>query len=140
MLDFELIERKPTVDEFNELHVAVGWGELDRESVGKAIENTLYFICAVVDGKVIGMARVIGDGSICFYIQDVMVNPSFQRRGIGKAMMGRVMDYIKAHACKGAGVGLLSAKGKEAFYETFGFIQRPNDRFGCGMIQFWNGK
>lgn len=28
---------------------------------------------------------------------------------------------------------LLAAKGRESFYEQFGFVKRPNEREGCGM-------
>ena len=27
----------------------------------------------------------------------------------------------------------MAAKGKEEFYKKFGFIDRPNENFGCGM-------
>jgi hypothetical protein len=37
-------------------------------------------------------------------------------------------------------VGLFAAKGKEPFYERFGFIGRPNETLGKGMIHFWPGK
>ena len=48
------------------------------------------------------------------------------------------MEYVKNNACPGAVVGLMSAKGKEDFYERFGFWKRPTDSFGHGMMQFWN--
>lgn len=51
--------------------------------------------------------------------------------------MKRIMDYIDKKACNGAVVGLMSAKGKEKFYEKFGFWMRPNNHFGSGMMQFW---
>lgn len=47
------------------------------------------------------------------------------------------MNYIAENACDGAVVGLMSAKGKEEFYERFGFWKRPNENFGHSMIQFW---
>jgi hypothetical protein len=28
----------------------------------------------------------------------------------------------------------MSAKGKEAFYEKFGFFKRPTDKFGYGIM------
>jgi hypothetical protein len=31
----------------------------------------------------------------------------------------------------------MAAKGKEPFYERYGFVQRPNERLGAGMIIFW---
>lgn len=33
-------------------------------------------------------------------------------------------------------VNLMAAKGKEPFYKKFGFIERPNDKHGAGMIQY----
>jgi hypothetical protein len=35
-------------------------------------------------------------------------------------------------------VVLVAAKGKEEFYEKFGFINRPNDIYGAGMTLFMN--
>lgn len=97
----------------------------------------MYCVCAQIEDEVVGMARVVGDGSICFYIQDVIVKPEYQSMGIGKKMMESVMIYISKNAGSGAIVGLMSAKGKEEFYKKFGFWQRPNDNFGHGMMQFW---
>jgi ribosomal protein S18 acetylase RimI-like enzyme len=40
------------------------------------------------------MARIIGDEGLYYYIQDVIVVPECQGRGIGKKLMARVMEYI----------------------------------------------
>ncbi len=52
-------------------------------------------------------------------------------------MMDRVMEYIRAHAHQNMIVGLMSAKGKEAFYEKYGFTVRPTEGLGAGMTMFW---
>jgi GNAT superfamily N-acetyltransferase len=119
------------------LRQSVNWGIPDKESLSKGLDNSLYGVCAFVEDTVIGTARVVGDGATVFYIQDVIVNPSCQRMGIGMAIMEKVMDYIGRNACMGAVVGLMSAKGKEEFYKRFGFWERPNEGFGAGMMQFW---
>jgi len=82
-------------------------------------------------------ASELGDGFTVFYIQDVLVHPEYQRNGIGKAMMQKVMAYIGLHACSKAVVGLMAASGKEEFYKWFGFTERPNESLGAGMTQFW---
>jgi len=33
----------------------------------------------------------------------------------------------------GIAIGLFSAKGKEGFYNKFGFVERPNEKRGAGM-------
>jgi len=91
----------------------------------------------VSDGEIIGMARIIGDGGIAYYIQDVIIKPEYQRQGIGKQLMDKVMDYIRAHANNNSVIGLMSAKGKEAFYTRYGFMIRPDDRLGNGMTMWW---
>jgi predicted GNAT family N-acyltransferase len=47
-----------------------------------------------------------------------------------------IMKYIKEEYPKGTMVCLMSAKGKENFYKKFGFVERPNENYGAGMIQF----
>jgi GNAT superfamily N-acetyltransferase len=80
---------------------------------------------------------VIGDGGMVYYVQDVIVIPDYQRRGIGTQLMDRVMRYIRAHASHNTVVGLMAAKGKEAFYTRYGFTVRPTDQLGPGMTMFW---
>jgi len=48
-----------------------------------------------------------------------------------------VMNYVKSSAPKGSilQIGLMASKGKEAFYERFGFVSRPNEKQGAGMQQ-----
>jgi GNAT superfamily N-acetyltransferase len=86
------------------------------------------------------MARVIGDNGLTYYILDVIVTPEYQGQGIGTAMMDKVMSFVRAHASKNSIIALMSARGKESFYERYGFVQRPNDKMGCGMTIFWPGE
>ena len=83
------------------------------------------------------MARVVGDGGLVFYVQDVIVLPEFQGRGIGAQLMEKVMAYIEGHAHHNTIIGLMSAIGKEAFYERYGFVKRPAEKYGPGMTRFW---
>jgi predicted GNAT family N-acyltransferase len=138
--EYRLIERKPSAKEFLDVRVAVGWGTGDTRSWKKALHNSIFSVCVLSAGEVVGTARVVGDGSMCFYIQDVIVKPEHQGRGVGLKIMRSVMRFIKKKAFRGAIIGLMSAKGKEQFYEKFGFWKRPNRRFGHGMMQFWKMK
>ena len=137
MSDVEFVERRPTVEELFLLRESVGWGTGEKNAFENGLKNSLYGVCAFKDGEIVGTARVIGDGNTCFYIQDVIVKPEYQKMGIGLQMMKKTMEYVAAHACPGAVVGLMAAKGKEEFYQKFGFWKRPNEYFGHGMMQFW---
>ncbi|HHW58467.1 MAG TPA: GNAT family N-acetyltransferase [Clostridia bacterium] len=104
-----------------------------------ALTNTLYNVVIYDDfSQPIGMARIVGDNRIAFFIKDFVVIPEKQRQGIGTLIMHYLFNYISKHACENAYIGLMSTPGKEGFYEKFGFIRRPNEQYGAGMVLYWN--
>ncbi len=137
MPDITVVEKIPGAEEYIRLRQAVGWGTHEPSAIEECLRNSLYCICAFADGELVGMARIVGDGGLVFYIQDVIVAPAHQRQGIGTQLMDKVMAYIQAHAHQNAVIGLMAAKGKEPFYERYGFIRRPTDKLGSGMTIFW---
>jgi predicted N-acetyltransferase YhbS len=131
-----------TPDEFNALRAAVGWNVIEQHLTIKGLENTAFTICARDEGTAVGMARVITDFGYVVYIADVIVLPEYQGNGIGGEIMSRVMVYINENISHGQGkyIALMSANGKEDFYEKYGFVKRPTDTLGCGMTQWLEKK
>lgn len=124
------------VEEFNYLYDAVGWGSYEKNVSEKALTNTIYSVSVYDDDKIIGFGRLIGDG-ICFlYIHDVMVIPEYQNRKIGSKIMHKILEKINQIKLENPylRVYLGASKGKEKFYERFGFITRENANLGSGMI------
>jgi len=78
----------------------------------------------VYQGRAVGMGRVVGDGAIYFYSQDMAVHPERQRRGLGTRIVQQV-QYLAQQAPDKAFVGLFAAEGTLGFYEQFGFMQHP---------------
>ena len=87
------------------------------------------------------MGRAVSDRGYVVYIADVIVVPEYQGQGLGRVIMEMLMTRIKAALKPGyrVMVSLLAAKGKESFYNKFGFVDRPNESFGCGMHQWLEG-
>jgi GNAT superfamily N-acetyltransferase len=136
--EITIVEILPSAEDYRRLRQAVGWRLHDLDVIEQYLPRSLFGVCAVHNGRTIGMARVIGDGGLTFYVQDVVIEPEYQRKGVGSRLMDRVMDYIRAHANQNSVVGLMSAAGKEAFYEKYGFTTRPTDKLGSGMTIFWS--
>ena len=42
--------------------------------------------------KLVGVCRVLGDDASILYVQDILVDPDHQRRGIGRALLENVLD------------------------------------------------
>jgi predicted GNAT family N-acyltransferase len=88
------------------------------------------------DNELIGMARILGDKAMSFYIKDFVILPEKQNKGNGKILMNTIIATIKNKLSNGykVSIELISSKGKEEFYEKFGFEKRPCDYDGAGMF------
>lgn len=136
MVELSILDNKLSVNQFRELQCAVGFGDPQLAQTEAAIRNSLYVVSVMKDGMIAGMGRLIGDCARICYVQDLFVKPEFQHQGIGHLILHRLLDYVRDHGIKGTiiTIGLMSAKGKEGFYESLGFRTRPNDREGAGMV------
>ncbi|WNS40949.1 GNAT family N-acetyltransferase [Paenibacillus sp. MMS20-IR301] len=123
MANFELIERLPTVGEHAALWAAVGWGTVNQDMSAASLGGSVYGVVIQHEDRIIGMGRIVGDGSMYFYIQDVAVLPEFQSRGAGQQIVEQLLKYIAAHSRPGAGAftGLFASHGNDSFYERYGF-------------------
>ena len=131
-------ERPPSVAELRALNEAVGWTDLpsDDDAVARGLAASLYGVVVTMAGQLIAAGRVIGDGGVYFYVQDVIVVPEHQRRGVGDLVMAEIWGYLREHAAKGATIGLMAADGRAGFYERWGFTARPAG--GPGMMLAWD--
>lgn len=129
-----LIKNNPIpLESFVKFREAVGWPKPDENAAETALRNSLYSVVAIENGNVIGFGRIVGDGGLYFYIQDVIVHPDHQGEGVGKALMAELLRFVRAHAQRGTFVGLMAAKGRASFYEAFGFRARDTDAPGMYM-------
>lgn len=135
-MHIKYIEKVPTSEEFNTLTEAVGWGKRKENIIEEALKNTIYSLCVYDEEKLIGYGRIIGDKTIFLYIQDIMVIPEYQGKKIGTEIMNKLLEKINEYKKINPGIRtyLGASKGKESFYEKFGFVSRPNDELGAGMI------
>ncbi len=124
------------VDEFNSLYDNVDWGSYDKELSQIALNNTLYSISVYDNKEIVGYGRIIGDGAIFFYIQDIMVKKEYQNKKIGTTIMNKLLEKISEYSKKNPDllVYLGASKNKENFYKKFGFITRNEAGLGPGMV------
>jgi len=124
-------------DLFLELYQSVGWEAPDLDQITTALEHSYATFCAYDGDWAVGMARLLGDGAMSFYIKDFAVRPEYQGKGVGRLLMNAMEEYIRSQLPDGWAVSLelISSKGREPFYEKFGFEQRPCDWDGAGMFK-----
>lgn len=128
----QIVERKPTVEEFRHLRGTAGWYVPAADVAAAALARSVYGVVAERGGQAVGMARIVGDGRLINYVQDVIVHPDYQRQGIGDRLVKSAMAFLQRTAA-GSDVALISAPGKEGFYQRYGFALFPADKPGLRM-------
>ena len=110
-------------DEIVTLYTSAGWWqeEYDLKKLPMLIKGSFAFAVAydTKNSKAIGMGRVLSDGVSDAYIQDVVVLPSYQRKGIGKQIIQTLIDYCLSKEV--TWIALISEPGFSSFYKTLGF-------------------
>ena len=118
-----LVDNILQAKDFIRLRIEVGLVEVPVEHARKALQNGIINVSAIYNGELIGMGRLIGDGAMYWYLQEIIVLPQFQGKGVGTMIVNHLIDYAKANSISGefTTIGGVSAKGKEPFYEKMGF-------------------
>lgn len=126
------------VDTYLQLRQSVQWKQLTKEQATKALAHSLYTVAAYEGDMPVGMGRIVGDGVVICYVQDLVVHPEYQGMGIGSKVLGKLIEYVKSIRLEDTEMMLclMCAKGREKFYEKHDFIPRPTNSLGPGMIQY----
>jgi ribosomal protein S18 acetylase RimI-like enzyme len=133
----KILENVLTATDFIKLYESAGWGKKCEDIVQVSLENSYVTFAVFEEENVIGMARLLGDGGMAFYLKDFVILSEFQGKGIGKELLDYVQKYIRAQLKDGwqTKLELMSAKGKEEFYKKFGFEEMPSQYIGAGMAK-----
>ena len=128
-------ENTLTVQQYLDMERLMGDVLTTKPQAERAIAHQLYSVSAYDGAQLVGIARLVGDAAIYWYVQDVWVLPAYQRKGIGSAMMRLLIDHVYRSSLPGTNVSLclMCAKDKEPFYEKLGFAARPHAWEGAGM-------
>ena len=103
------------------LYRIAGWVDENDDCgfLAAALGNSCAVCVAYCDGKVVGMGRALGDGISDAYIQDVVVDPDFRRRGVGGAIVRTLVAELRTRGVDW--IGLVGEPGTEEFYRSLGF-------------------
>ncbi len=134
----QLVEDQLDIDTYMELREAVHFPKLSRDQARRGLDNSLYTLVAFKDGKAVGMGRIVGDGAIICYVQDLIIRPEVQGEGIGGLILESLRSFVVNIGFPGTTMmfDLMCARGREPFYKKHGFIARPTESLGPGMIQY----
>ena len=119
------------------LYESVGWIFYCKhpDVVKEAYANSLCILAAYEEDRLVGLIRSVGDGHTILFIQDLLIFPEYQRRGIGTALMNALLEqYPHVYQIE---LATDNTEKTVAFYKSFGF-HNLSDIGCCGFMK--NGK
>ena len=126
----------PKQEQLLHLYKAIGWQSYlnDISMTMQAVQNSLFFASYYIDEKLVGFARVVGDGLTIIYIQDLIVLPEYQNQGIGSSLLKLILDTYSEvlHTI------LIADNNEElsAFYRAYQFKELSEYKIkGFGLIK-----
>jgi GNAT superfamily N-acetyltransferase len=93
---------------------------IDIDKLYRAVMNSLFVRTAWDNDKLVGLVRIVGDGESIIYIQDILVLPSYHRKGIGTVLMKDVLERFQDVRQKVLLTG--RSEKQDKFYRSLGFV------------------
>jgi GNAT superfamily N-acetyltransferase len=122
----------PPLAEALALYEAVGWTAYTRdpERLRRSLAGSHLVLAARdEDGRLLGLARTVSDGESICYVQDILVHPGSQRRGVGRALMHEVRSrygHCMFVALSTDADGSEDGARSHPFYRSMGFQAHPD--------------
>ena len=135
MAKISYVGRSIMPQEFMRIREELGFPAVTFAAAARALRDDLFDVVVLLDGETpVACCRVIGDGALTFYVQDLLVVPKMQRKGVGTKVIRLVLGHLGTIAPPGAFVGLMAAPGTESFFARNGFAARPADAPGMQLL------
>lgn len=115
--------------EILELYASVGWTAYTKnpDVLRKGFENSMLTLAAYDGEELMGIIRTVGDGYTIVFVQDILVFPEHQRKGIGSALLQAVLD--KYSHVRQIELATDNTEKTVAFYRSMGF--KEMSEIGC---------
>jgi ribosomal protein S18 acetylase RimI-like enzyme len=133
---YHFVEGPPAMADYLALRQRAGLSPRRADQASAAVQGSWAAVHVVHDqtGDTVGMGRVLGDGGWYFHIADMAVLPEHQRRGLGDAILGALLDAIGHRAPAGAYVSLLADPPGRPLYKRHGFRETAPQSVGMARM------
>ncbi|MCG6955759.1 MAG: GNAT family N-acetyltransferase [Gemmatimonadetes bacterium] len=111
----------PGVADYQRLRREAGLSAFDDAAAARGLDD--LFLAVVIEhrGETVGMGRVIGDGGLFLQLVDIAVQPAHQGKGLGKAIVGALVEALADRLDAPAYCSLVADGEARNLYAQFGF-------------------
>ncbi|MEM9916761.1 MAG: GNAT family N-acetyltransferase [Bacteroidota bacterium] len=121
MEKLKIIEDQIPIKIYQNLRVSSGLSAKTDEACEIGLRNAVHSIMVELEGQIIGMGRIIGDGGCFCQVVDICVLPELQGRGVGKLIMENLTKFIREKLPTSCYTSLIADGDASYLYEKFGF-------------------
>ena len=121
-------------EEILRLYSSVGWtAYTDQPKVlREGFEKSMLVLAAYEGDELLGIIRTVGDECTIVFIQDILVFPKHQRKGVGSQMIQSVLERFR-HV-RQIELATDNTPGIAAFYKSQGF-EEMSELGCCGFMR-----
>lgn len=132
---YELVAQAPDVHSYRHLRQASGLSPKSEAQARPALRNSWAWAHVRVreTGETVAMGRVLGDGGWYFHVADMATLPQHQRHGLGRWLLGHLLERIRSAAGPEAYVTLMGDRPGRRLYRSMGF--RDAMPHSMGMVR-----
>lgn len=122
--------------EIYDLYESVGWIAYTKnpDRLWRAFANSQYMTEKNNQGEIVALIRWVTDQATVVLIQDLLVHPDYQRKGLGKKLMQRALAEIKSYGQLQIEVLTDDEETTVSFYKSLGF-RSVNDGGMISLVQ-----
>jgi ribosomal protein S18 acetylase RimI-like enzyme len=94
MIEYHDTPHPIDLEQLARLFDSVGWKHRTRDPdrLAQMVRGSMYGVCAADGETLVGYARAVSDGAFNAYVSTVAVHPEYQRQGIGRELLRRLVD------------------------------------------------
>ena len=111
----------------SDLRESVGWNRMENEYTNPLMKS-YYHIAVYVKDELVGYNDCVSNGVTDAYIQDLMVHPDYQGKGVGTDLMNKMIMYLKEKRIYM--ISVVFEESLKPFYDKFGFYNML-----CGQME-----
>lgn len=105
-----------------ELFYSINWNRRYPKEIKEAFEKSSHTVFVFDNDLIIGFGRTVDDGKYYAMLADIVIDPAYQKRGLGKSVVNILKEAVLGYHF----ITLTASPAKSAFYRNIGWSKQSS--------------